>query len=250
MGILSRREIDRALRLGLGNAAISMYMTKGQIPVRPGRLDRDLAADDDRLWRGPGARRVSAAGEVLGIVTRTDLINLLSWRPTDGRAGRRAGTRFRATLGADGPSSAGSNGCARRPEAAQSRAMRCTSSAALCATCCSNGPTWTLTWWSRATRSLWREQLADKNGGRVRSHSPLWHRQVDPRRRRVAGLCHRAHRVLPASHGAARGRALLDQAGPAPPRLYDQHPGHPPGRRALWRAARLLRRRAGPARRA
>jgi tRNA nucleotidyltransferase (CCA-adding enzyme) len=89
VGILSRREIDRALRLGLDNAAISTYMTKGPIGVRP-----DDAIDTvQRVMMDYGVGQVpvvSADGGVLGIVTRTDLISYLFASPTDqGRQPRR-----------------------------------------------------------------------------------------------------------------------------------------------------------------
>jgi len=76
VGILSRRETDRAMRLGLGNAAISMYMTKGPIQVRPD----DAVETLQQVMMDSGVGQVpvvSDEGAVLGIVTRTDLINLL-----------------------------------------------------------------------------------------------------------------------------------------------------------------------------
>jgi tRNA nucleotidyltransferase (CCA-adding enzyme) len=87
VGILSRREVDRAMRLGLENAAIAMYMTKGEIQVRP-----DAAAETlQQLMVEHGVGQVpvvSAEGDVIGIVTRTDLINLLLNVPND--ANRRS----------------------------------------------------------------------------------------------------------------------------------------------------------------
>jgi tRNA nucleotidyltransferase (CCA-adding enzyme) len=76
VGILSRREVDRAMRLGLENAAISMYMTKGEITVRP--EDAIETLQQVMVQHGVGqVPVVSDEGVVLGIVTRTDLINLL-----------------------------------------------------------------------------------------------------------------------------------------------------------------------------
>jgi tRNA nucleotidyltransferase (CCA-adding enzyme) len=87
VGILSRREVDRARRLGLGNAAISMYMTKGEIVVRPG--DAIEALQQVMTEHGVGqVPVVSAEGEVIGIVTRTDLIRLLL-APENGAGGSR-----------------------------------------------------------------------------------------------------------------------------------------------------------------
>ncbi len=76
IGMLSRREIDRAMRLGLDHAAISTYMTKGPLSVR---LD-DAVEKVRQVMIEYGVGQVpvvSEHGEVLGIVTRTDLIELL-----------------------------------------------------------------------------------------------------------------------------------------------------------------------------
>jgi tRNA nucleotidyltransferase (CCA-adding enzyme) len=89
VGILSRREIDRALRLGLGNAPIALYMTKGQIQVHPDDAVETLK--HVMIEYGVGqVPVVSEQGDVLGIVTRTDLINLLLGAPGGGaQEGRR-----------------------------------------------------------------------------------------------------------------------------------------------------------------
>ncbi len=75
VGILSRREIDRAQRLRLGSMPVSHYMTKGAISVTP----------DDSVERlqqimtqfGIGQVPVVSDREIIGVVTRTDLIK--SW---------------------------------------------------------------------------------------------------------------------------------------------------------------------------
>jgi tRNA nucleotidyltransferase (CCA-adding enzyme) len=83
VGMLSRREIDRAMHLGLENAAISMYMTKGEILVRPD--DAIEVLQGVMVEHGVGqVPVVSAEGNVLGIVTRTDLIELLLGVPNGG----------------------------------------------------------------------------------------------------------------------------------------------------------------------
>ncbi len=74
VGILSRREIDRAQRLRLGSMPVSHYMTTGDIQVEP----------DDSVERlqqimtqfGVGQVPVVSEGEIIGVVTRTDLIKL------------------------------------------------------------------------------------------------------------------------------------------------------------------------------
>jgi len=76
VGMLSRREIDRALRLGLDHAAIATYMTKGEIVVHP----EDAIDAVQRIMIEYGVGQVpvvSESGQVLGIVTRTDLIKAL-----------------------------------------------------------------------------------------------------------------------------------------------------------------------------
>lgn len=76
VGILSRREIDRAMRLGLDHAAIATYMTKGDIAVHPD--DSIDAVQQVMTEYGVGqVPVVSNEGQVLGIVTRTDLIATL-----------------------------------------------------------------------------------------------------------------------------------------------------------------------------
>jgi tRNA nucleotidyltransferase (CCA-adding enzyme) len=89
VGILSRREIDRAMRLGLENAAIAMYMTKGQIQVHADDAVETL--QKVMVERGVGqVPVVSDTGEVIGIVTRTDLIHVLLGGPNGReRRGRR-----------------------------------------------------------------------------------------------------------------------------------------------------------------
>jgi tRNA nucleotidyltransferase (CCA-adding enzyme) len=85
VGVLSRREIDRAQRLRLGNMPVSHYMTKGDIYV---------AAEDsvERLQQimtrfGVGQVPVVRQEEIVGIVTRTDLIKL--WTAPPHRPARR-----------------------------------------------------------------------------------------------------------------------------------------------------------------
>jgi tRNA nucleotidyltransferase (CCA-adding enzyme) len=74
IGILSRREIDRAQRLHLGAMPVTHYMTKGQIRVAPGDSVERLQQIMTQF--GVGQVPVVAEGEVVGIVTRTDLIKL------------------------------------------------------------------------------------------------------------------------------------------------------------------------------
>jgi tRNA nucleotidyltransferase (CCA-adding enzyme) len=84
VGVLTRREIDRALGLGLGGATIDLYMRKGRIQVSP----RDSVEQVQRVMmeHGIGQVPVVKEGEVIGIVTRTDLIKLWSEPPRRSRA--------------------------------------------------------------------------------------------------------------------------------------------------------------------
>ncbi len=76
VGVLSRREIDKASRHKLEGAVISQFMKKGEFYVTPAdgidavqKLMTEQGIGQVPVVSGPG-------GEVIGIVTRTDLINL------------------------------------------------------------------------------------------------------------------------------------------------------------------------------
>lgn len=75
-GVLSRREIDKARRHKLGGTAISQFMKKGEFFVTPG--DSIDAVQSLMTREGIGQVPVVSqpGGPVIGIVTRTDLINL------------------------------------------------------------------------------------------------------------------------------------------------------------------------------
>jgi tRNA nucleotidyltransferase (CCA-adding enzyme) len=74
VGVLSRREIDRAQRLRLGNNPVRDYMTKGNIAVSPG--DSIERLQQVMTQYGVGQVPVTSDGEIVGVVTRTDLIKL------------------------------------------------------------------------------------------------------------------------------------------------------------------------------
>ena len=74
VGILSRREIDRAIRLNLGNMPISHYMTAGDIHVTP--ADSVARLQQAMTQFGVGQVPVVSDGQIVGVVTRTDLIKL------------------------------------------------------------------------------------------------------------------------------------------------------------------------------
>ncbi len=86
VGMVTRREIDRALQHGLDSTPIRRYMAQGEVFVRP----HDPVAKLQTIMTEQGWGQVPVVGddgEILGIVTRTDLIKLWSGaarqRPSD-----------------------------------------------------------------------------------------------------------------------------------------------------------------------
>ena len=79
VGILTRGQIDRALQLGFDNASVNLYMYKGEVSVRPGDPVQKL--QDVMMEHSLGQVPVVEGGEIIGIVTRTDLIKLWSTPP-------------------------------------------------------------------------------------------------------------------------------------------------------------------------
>lgn len=86
VGILSRREIDRARRLNLGAMPVSHYMTRGEIFVTPSDTVERL--QQVMTQYGVGQVPVVDKGQISGVVTRTDLIKL--WSPPAHTPPRRA----------------------------------------------------------------------------------------------------------------------------------------------------------------
>jgi len=76
VGVLTRREIDRALHHGLHQEPIESYMHKGKISVAP--TDSVERLQQVMMEEGVGQVPVVEDGEIVGIVTRTDLIKLWS----------------------------------------------------------------------------------------------------------------------------------------------------------------------------
>ena len=85
LGVLTRREIDRAQRLRLGNMPVSHYMTKGDIYVTAEDSVERLQQVMTRF--GVGQVPVVSEDEIVGVVTRTDLIK--SWVAPPSRPLRR-----------------------------------------------------------------------------------------------------------------------------------------------------------------
>jgi len=76
VGVLTRREIDRALQHGLGEAVVRSYMHTGDMAVSPS----DSVATVQQVMTDHDVGQVPVVEDdrVLGIVTRTDLIKLWS----------------------------------------------------------------------------------------------------------------------------------------------------------------------------
>ncbi|MBC8248220.1 MAG: CBS domain-containing protein [Anaerolineales bacterium] len=83
VGILTRSQIDRALQLGFDNVSVNFYMYKGEVSVRPDDSVQKL--QDVMMEHSLGQVPVVEGGEVIGIVTRTDLIKLWSAPPQRSR---------------------------------------------------------------------------------------------------------------------------------------------------------------------
>jgi tRNA nucleotidyltransferase (CCA-adding enzyme) len=96
VGILSRREIDRARRLHLGHMPVSHYMTKGDISVTP--QDSIARLQQIMTRHGIGQVPVVSDGEIVGVVTRTDLIKLWGTPPHTSPRRREIADKIQAAL--------------------------------------------------------------------------------------------------------------------------------------------------------
>ncbi len=83
VGMLTRGQIDKAEHLGFANATIDLYMHKGEVSVSPNDSVQKL--QDVMMEHGLGQIPVVEDGEIIGIVTRTDLIKLWSAPPQRAR---------------------------------------------------------------------------------------------------------------------------------------------------------------------
>ncbi len=88
VGVLTRREIDKAMHHGLEGSAIRQFMRKGDFYVSPEDSVEKLQAL--MTQEGLGQVPVVEDGRVIGIVTRTDLISLWSEVPRPSRSGEIA----------------------------------------------------------------------------------------------------------------------------------------------------------------
>lgn len=84
VGVVSRRDLDRALRHGLGASRVTGFMSKDVVSAQP---DATLAQLEELVLRhNIGRIPILDEGNLVGIVTRTDLIGARHRRPTFPRA--------------------------------------------------------------------------------------------------------------------------------------------------------------------
>jgi len=95
VGVLTRREIDRAIQHGLDQAPIHAFMHKGQIAVSPD--DAVEQVQEVMVQYDVGQVPVVEDGQVIGIVTRTDLIKLWGQSARPSRA-QEIAARMEAAL--------------------------------------------------------------------------------------------------------------------------------------------------------
>ena len=97
LGVFTRREADRAIDHGLGDQAVRRYMRSGEVSVRPEdsivTLRRRMI---DSNWGQIPV--VDDGGDIIGIVTRTDLIKLWDEASRPDRRAGELGQRLRQTL--------------------------------------------------------------------------------------------------------------------------------------------------------
>jgi tRNA nucleotidyltransferase (CCA-adding enzyme) len=74
LGILTRREVDRAMHHGLDSTPVETYMHKGAVTISPAASVEEL--QKLMMEHDVGQVPVVDEGEMIGIVTRTDLLKL------------------------------------------------------------------------------------------------------------------------------------------------------------------------------
>jgi len=79
LGVITRQDVEKAVYHGLGDLAVREYMTPGVKPVAPDAplLEVEKALLEQRFRLVP----VMENGEMIGVITRTDLLNILLERP-------------------------------------------------------------------------------------------------------------------------------------------------------------------------
>lgn len=95
LGVLTRREIDKAVQYERQDAPIKNYMHKAEIAVAPSDAVEHL--QEVMMEHDVGQVPVVEAGEIVGIVTRTDLIKVWS-KPRRPSRGEEMAKRVREAL--------------------------------------------------------------------------------------------------------------------------------------------------------
>lgn len=97
LGVLTRREVDRALNHELGDQPVTRFMRAGQVSVRP---DASISALRqvmiDSNWGQIPV--IEASGRIIGIVTRTDLIKLWDADALPRRHAQAIAARLKSSL--------------------------------------------------------------------------------------------------------------------------------------------------------
>lgn len=97
LGVITRREADRAINHGLGDAPVRRFMQAGQVTVAP--TDSVQRLRKTMIESGWGQIPViSEEGQIIGIVTRTDLIKLWDEGPFPPQQTSRLDERLRKFL--------------------------------------------------------------------------------------------------------------------------------------------------------
>jgi len=97
LGVLTRREVDKALGHGMGDQPVRRFMRAGQFTVRP---DDSITVLRRRMIESNWGQLpvVDAEGNIVGIVTRTDLIKLWDDANLPGRRRNELAARLRQAL--------------------------------------------------------------------------------------------------------------------------------------------------------
>ena len=274
VGIVARRDLDKAIRHGLGHAPVKGVMTRNITFARPStgvdELRRIMV--EGNIGRVPGSRRRGLRRSRRRRAARP----WATWSasppaPTCWRRIRGAGSRsrpcrlrLRSTPWRRWPTTRSSDGCSKACSALSEDFAGVYLVGGFVRDLLLEQPNVDVDIAVEGDGIEFATRLAAQLGGRVRAHrkfktavvllppevlgeAPAWLRETEralPRRRG-----HHPHRVLRLPGGAAPGGARLHPPGPLPARLHHQRHGHLASGARLRHGHRLLRRLPRPARR-